>query len=76
MKSYQTFIYNVNNHLIWRSVYLTFVLKLPVMRGLQKQGKKVCKATAARCVFVFVCWHCGEAMQTGHQQLIIIKLQR
>ena len=19
------------------------------------------------CAFVFVCWHCGEAMQTGHQ---------
>ena len=25
------------------------------------------------CAFVFVCWHCGEAMQTGHP--LIIKLQ-
>ena len=32
---------------------------------IEKQGKKVCKATAARCVFVFVCWHRGEAIQSN-----------
>ena len=29
---------------------------------VEKQGKKVCKVTAVRCLFVFVCWHRGEAM--------------
>ena len=27
-----------------------------------KQGKKVCKVTAVRYLFVFVCWHRGEAI--------------
>ena len=40
----------------------------------QKKGEKSGKFETYKsvqrsvCTLVFVCWHCGEAMQTGHQQ--------
>ena len=43
----------------WSDVLLALVelnSKYPLL------NKKVCKATAVRCLFVFVCWYRGEAI--------------
>ena len=43
-----------------------------VASGVLTRQKGLQSNSGPMCAFVFVCWHCGEAMQTGHH---IIKLQ-
>ena len=55
----------VNSLFRWSELILTVVDR----NALKIQGKKVCKVTAVRCLFVFVCWHRGEAIKSnGYQQ--------